>query len=880
MIIKRNSIIGRLIIPVFLAVVLIFAALIVSFNQIANRIIEESVGHRLSGHINETMRIIEIAQTDLTTARLLDNPPVVEAKKRLVVEAISLNWQRKEVKGVIAAQDGSVLLSTFPQEDVPRLLLKHERDSPDKVHTDSGLHLQVHQYPAWGWRIIVATESMSHQMVRKEVFYLIPLMVFGSGLLLIILFIILRRNLQTPLAAMVDAVRQGREVQPVDVSEFDLIGSAINDALTHIEQRNRELAHELEERRKAELSVREKEERIRLLLESAAEGIYGVNVEGVCTFCNASCLRILGYQHERDLLGTKIHGFIHHSHADGRPYPEEECRAYQGFREGRKMHVEDEIFWRADGSNLPVEYWSYPVIREGVCIGAIVTFFDITERKQAEKVLRAEKNKSEAIIAAMGDGISIQDRDYRILYQNEVHKGLIGSHVGEHCFKAYESRETVCEGCPVALTFSDGKVHTLRRTVDLPGGTRCFEITTSPLRDAAGAINAGIEVVRDVTKQIHNEELLRQSQKMDGIGQLAGGVAHDFNNILTAIIGYASILQMRLEQDEKLRAYATDILASAERASGLTKSLLAFSRKQPVEMKRLDLNKLVGDFRGILQRLIGEDIEIVVNCSSEDLTVEVDRGQIEQVLMNLTTNARDAMPQGGRLSIDTERLLVQQEFGDLAPGSYALIMVSDTGIGMDKETVARVFEPFFTTKEVGKGTGLGLSIAYGIVSKHNGTIHVYSEPGQGTTFRIYLPLIPGAVSEDARAEAAADYRGTETILLVEDNEDTRRSTRMLLEEFGYSVIEAVDGEHAVAVFLRNREKIDLVLSDLVMPKKNGREACEEIRRLRPGMKTILMSGYTADIISQKGGLEEGLNFLPKPLTITALLKKIRSLLGS
>jgi signal transduction histidine kinase/CheY-like chemotaxis protein len=345
------------------------------------------------------------------------------------------------------------------------------------------------------------------------------------------------------------------------------------------------------------------------------------------------------------------------------------------------------------------------------------------------------------------------------------------------------------------------------------------------------------------------QEQLLQTQKMEAIGILAGGVAHDFNNILSAIVGYASILQKKMEIDDPLRHSAGQIMAAAERAAGLTKSLLAFSRKQVVELRPVDLNDIVRGFQRILSRIIGEDISFRLRCYGGKLTVQADQGQIEQILMNLATNARDAMPKGGVLLVTTEMTIIAAGHPEI-----------------------------YTTKEVGKGTGLGLAIVYGIIKKHGGSIHLYSEPDKGTTFRIYLPLTTEQPGTDSIAGLATPATGTETILLVEDEEMVRGVTRSILEDHGYAVIEAEDGIDAVRVFQRNEDRIKLVLCDLVMPRMNGREACERIKEIRPDVKTVFMSGYTADIIAQQGIVEAGIEFLSKPLNPSDLLQKIRSVL--
>jgi PAS domain S-box-containing protein len=387
---------------------------------------------------------------------------------------------------------------------------------------------------------------------------------------------------------------------------------------------------------------------------------------------------------------------------------------------------------------------------------------------------------------------------------------------------------------------------------------------------------------RDVTLQKRAEEQLRQSQKMEAVGQLAGGVAHDFNNILTAIIGFSNLAKRKMAPADPQLAFIEQVLASADRAAHLTQGLLAFSRKQVLVPRAVDLNAIMKSVESLLRRLIGEDIELVVQLPDETLIMMADAGQIEQVLMNLATNARDAMPRGGRLAITTEAKVLGKDFvnahGFGNPGRYCLITVSDSGIGMDEATRTKIFDPFFTTKEQGKGTGLGLSIVYGIIKQHDGAINVYSEPGKGTTFRIYLPLI-GATVEDNQSEQDADpLGGTETILLAEDDKDVRSLTSTVLRGFGYHVIEAVNGLDALAKYQAQAKEIDLLILDVIMPKMSGRDAYDTLRALNPGLKALFMSGYTADALSTKGLFAEGAYFLPKPMSPTELLRKVRAIL--
>ncbi|MBI2411816.1 MAG: PAS domain S-box protein [Deltaproteobacteria bacterium] len=386
--------------------------------------------------------------------------------------------------------------------------------------------------------------------------------------------------------------------------------------------------------------------------------------------------------------------------------------------------------------------------------------------------------------------------------------------------------------------------------------------------------------IEDITERKKLEEQFRQAQKMEAVGQLAGGVAHDFNNILTALIGYGNLLIMKKGNDDLVRSYADHMLTLSEKAASLTQGLLAFSRKQVLNPQPTDMNELVRRVEKILKRLIGEDIELTASFSGEPLIIRADSTQIEHVLMNLATNARDAMPGGGRIAIATEACELGREFVDThgagAPGRYAVIAFSDTGAGMSEEVVKRIFEPFFTTKEVGKGTGLGLSMVYGIIKQHNGFIDIASKPGEGTTFRIYLPFADEAAGHPEPQKFLV-RGGSETVLLAEDEEDVRNITKTMLQEFGYRVITAVDGEDAFAKFMEHKDSIDLLVLDIVMPKKAGNEVYEMIRSVRPDVKVLFTSGYSSDIVRSKGLAGER-DFISKPVSPSEFLKRVREVI--
>ena len=379
-----------------------------------------------------------------------------------------------------------------------------------------------------------------------------------------------------------------------------------------------------------------------------------------------------------------------------------------------------------------------------------------------------------------------------------------------------------------------------------------------------------------------SEEQLRQSQKLEAVGRLAGGVAHDFNNLLTVITGYSDLLLRRVGVDEGARSKIGEIKKAAERAASLTRQLLAFSRKQVLEPKVIDLTETVADMDKMLKRLIGEDIQLVTLLDPRLGRVNVDPGQIEQVLMNLCVNARDAMPEGGKLTVETKSVYLDAAYArshdSVRPGWYVMLAVSDTGHGMDAETRERIFEPFFTTKEQGKGTGLGLSTVYGIVKQSGGNIWVYSEVGHGTTFKVYLPVVESQVSAEAEAPAPQVQRGSETILLVEDEEAVRVLLQDILEAEGYTVLVAPNGHEALHACEQRGGPIHLLLTDVVMPGMSGRELVERLTERCAAAKVLYMSGYTDDAVVRHGVLDEGVNFLQKPFTPDAVLRKVRETL--
>jgi signal transduction histidine kinase len=405
------------------------------------------------------------------------------------------------------------------------------------------------------------------------------------------------------------------------------------------------------------------------------------------------------------------------------------------------------------------------------------------------------------------------------------------------------------------------------------------------LRQANERLQAELaERERTEAERAHLADQLQQAQKIDSLGRLAGGVAHDFNNLLTVIIGYADLMLLEIAKDDPLRSNLDDIRLAADRAAGLTRQLLAFSRRQLLKPRVLDVNALIAESTRMLQRLVGEDVELVTTLDPQLARVNADPGQIDQVLVNLIVNARDAMPQGGRLIVETQNVVVGEEDAErhvtFQAGVYVMIAVSDTGPGIDPDVLPRIFEPFFTTKEPGKGTGLGLSMVYGIVKQSGGWIWVYSEPGHGTTFKIYLPRVDEPVAT-ATQEAALDRespRGAETVLVVEDEDTVRKLTAQALQKYGYDVIEAANGGDALLACERRNEPIPLLITDVVMPHVSGPELAIRLRQLHPEMRVLYTSGYTDDAVVRHGLLDRTMAFLQKPFSPDTLARKVRDVL--
>jgi two-component system cell cycle sensor histidine kinase/response regulator CckA len=526
----------------------------------------------------------------------------------------------------------------------------------------------------------------------------------------------------------------------------------------------------------------------------------------------------------------------------------------------------------------------------GKVVGLLGICRDITDRKRAEEEMRRSEQKLHIHFEHTPLAVVEWDLDFRVTDWNPSAERIFGyskqEAIRQHgSFIVPPQHRQMVDQVWQELLRQDGGTRNTNDNLTKDGRTITCDWYNTPLVDESGRVLGVASLVHDVTEHLALEERLRQSQKMEAVGRLAGGVAHDFNNLLTVILGYSQILAEGVPAGSRLADSTAQIKSAADRASGITRQLLAFSRKTVMTPRVVNLNDIMLNLDSLLRRLIGEDIEVLTVPANDLGAVTADPGQIEQVIMNLALNARDAMPHGGKLTLETSNEQLDEAYAQrhqpTVAGRYVMLAVTDTGHGMSPETQARIFEPFYTTKEVGKGTGLGLSMVYGIVKQSGGYIWVYSEPDRGTTFKIYLPRVDQPVeTSGSENRSRSVQRGTETILLVEDDPQLRQLSSSVLAHCGYKVLTANGPEEGLAICRENHRDIRLLVTDVVMPHMNGRQLAEQILQVSPNVKVLYISGYTSNAIVHYGVLDAGLWFLPKPFTLSALVAKVREVLDS
>lgn len=635
-------------------------------------------------------------------------------------------------------------------------------------------------------------------------------------------------------------------------------------------------------RRFAEAALRESEETYRLLFESNPMPMWVYDIETLAFLAvNQAAISHYGYSREE---------FLSMTIKDIRP--QETMKAFFENLASAKNYVQKSAGWKhlkKDGSVIDVEITSHSLIFAGRQ-ARIVLANDITDRIKAEENLKRAEQKYRSIFENAVEGIFQSSPEGQFIAVNPAMVKMLG----------YESaEELIAERADISTQHyvDPNRRAELQQILTKQGLVVSFECEVYRKDKSKIWITENVRAVYDennsliyyegsienITERKSLEDQLRQSQKLEAIGQLAGGVAHDFNNLLTAITGYSILTLENMSEDNPLYRYVNEVKKAADRAASLTRQLLAFSRKQIMQPKVLNLNSIVSDMDKMLRRLIGENIEFRCVLKEGLGLVKADPGQIEQVIMNLVVNARDSMENGGRLIIETDNVYLNDEYASqhigVIAGHHVMLAVTDTGTGMDEEVQLRVFEPFFTTKERGKGTGLGLSTVYGIVKQSGGNVWVYSEVDKGTTFKVYLPRLAeedGVTQENEEPKKIP--RGTETILLIEDDEAVRNLAHSALEMYGYNVLVAANGKAAITLCRRYLDPIHLVLTDVVMPEMGGPQVAKRLKLMRPNIRVLYMSGYTEDTIVHQGVLYEGIDYIQKPFLPTTLAIKIREIL--
>jgi len=684
-----------------------------------------------------------------------------------------------------------------------------------------------------------------------------------------------------------EEIARGKAAQPPDRIET-LSREEIRRTLHELRVHQIELEMQNEELRRAQVELDAARARYFDLYDLAPVGYCTVSEEGLIREANLTAASLLGVARGA-LVGQRLTGFI---------LPQDEDIYYlhrkQLFETGepqacelRMVKRDGTAFWARLEATAAEDPGGEPVCR--------VVMSDNPERQRAEAALRESERRYRTLADSGQTLIWASNADKKFDYFNQPWLDFTGRPLARELGDGWVE-DVHPEDLPRCLAIYTGAFDRRERfSMDCrlrrhDGEFRCIQNDGVPRYDSQGNFLGYIGHCLDITErkraEAEEEKLtaqLVQGQKMESIGRLAGGVAHDFNNLLTVINGYSQLLLAKLSTGDPLRAGLLEISKAGERAAGLTRQLLAFSRKQVLEPRVLDLNQVVEEMRSMLGRVVGEDVEVRVALNAEAGTVHADPHQLEQVLMNVVVNARDAMPGGGKLLIETACVEWDESYAQAHPearaGRYVMLAVSDNGVGMDEPTRRQIFEPFFTTKGAGQGTGLGLSMVQGIVEQSGGFINVYSEPGRGTTFKIYLPAPAEATAVGETPVAVPALGGQETVLVVEDQAEVRAYTVAVLKAYGYRVVEAENAGAALLLCERDGERIDLVLTDVVMPNVSGRELARRLEKLQPGIRVLFMSGYTNNVIVPNGVLEKGAEFIQKPFSPEQLAAKIRAVLG-
>lgn len=885
----RNSLRFKITLPIFIISTGLFLFVLLTSNKLLDTVIKEYHFFFVTRQSFEIKKIFEKAITELSTAQLIGHEIVVNAKKMDVLEEIKLYWSNNNFEGVIKTTDEMIYYPSI--KDIPKNTLISQ--IKDKEHfffdyKNRRLHGFIVHFPAWDWQVITLAETEISES-QKQISLLIPLIFFGFAATIGSVFFILHKKLGRPIDSIISDIRNSNEISKTGITEIDMIGSSINEAFGKLNKKTAQCLtlHDIA---------------ISLYEQSSIDQTLNLIIDKTSQLINAELSAIALYDDKgkfKRLLtrGTTIKtvdvlpegkGLLEFMRLSITPVRIDNVLEHSAFSGSFP-----------EGHPIVRNFLSYPLFSsEGKPIGAL--YFGNKERGFSEedeillKALSADVsialNKAESlrqlqrfqqIIDSAFDAIVITDAKGYIIYANLAFEKITG----------YLRKDAIGKKPNILKSgYHDEDFYKNLWNTITAGNAWQGELAN---RKKSGEIYyesavifpiyfeeefCYVSIKRDITKEKKLYEQLLRAQKMEAIGTLAGGIAHDFNNLLTAILGYSEIMMGITKEGDQFYKPVTIINNAAQKGAELAKKILMVTRKEKMELRHVNINEIINNSLELLHRSIQKNIEIVVSLKDNIPNIMADPSQMQQVVMNLAVNARDAMPDGGRLIIETSIVGAENGAanGILADkGGFMKLSISDTGIGMDKNTQRNIFDPFFTTKETGKGTGLGLYIVHSIISNHEGYINLYSEPLKGTRFNIYLPITKGAASE--KSQQNIDIKGTGTILIIDDDADIRELCIDMLGPLGYTVLTAGSGREGISIFRGMKDNISVVILDMIMPKMGGSEIFQAIKTIRPDVKIILCSGYSSNGFA---GIDKLLKsgaagFVQKPFTLQTIAQAIK-----
>ena len=885
----RDSIRFRILLPILAFVAIVTVALFLIVLAVSHNVSLKYFDFMLSRHSMELRKILDTAVTELIAARLLDNPVVAEAKQKVTAEELTAYWAGNDLDGVIMKSDGTVLYSSLEsgQKGLVQPFLARE----GTFHFEMGLkHIngQTIFFPAWGWKLATVNRPINwfFELQSREILFLLPTVLLGMAVLISSIFLILRRNFQRPVANILSDLDKGGEIRETGIAELDTIGRAINNSFLRLRTKTAHVGmlHEIA----ISLHDESRDKTINSILGKAGR-LLGAGYCGLATFDKKMGI---GNFFERDKTGGFAGGSFKDKGVpeqlllsaapllinDAEKRPAFSDRAAAGLTAIKNIII-NPIF--SEGKHLGALFFANKesgFTGEDETLLAAVAADTATALVKAENLMQLQRFKQ--VIDSAFDLVVIADDQGCITYVNPACEHVTGYSPSELLGQKTDLLFGVQGGVlpedlwSVLMTGNAWRGEFLNKKKN--GEVYHTSAVVFPMRGDEKTSYASIQ--RDITRERGLHEHLLRAQKLDAIGTLAGGFAHDFNNILTAILGYADIMRDMVKEEDPLFRPVSVILTAAQQGANLTRQILTITRKEKTEVRPVDVNEVIHTSMDLLQRSIPKTIEIIPRLSADLPHVLADASQLQQVIVNLAINARDSMHSGGKLVLGTE--LISRESAGIGEEDrrFVKMFISDTGSGMDAETQRRIFDPFFTTKETGKGTGLGLYIVHSIVSSYGGRIDVDSEPGKGTTFNVYLQAAEKAAS--VAAEQAEDLRGSGTVLVIDDDPHVRELCRDLLVLLGYSVLSAADGSEGIKIFRELKDRISVVIIDMIMPKIGGGEVYEILKAIEPDVRVILSSGYSPEGISGIDALlDKGVRrFIQKPFSRLSLGRAVKEAL--